>query len=147
MKKVRLTVGDSGGPEEGRQFLVRVQIAGPERDRSFGVANERAGIRADSRQPIRNILRIPDRGGQQQQACLGRTEDQGLFPHHPAFRVGEVLGFVHDHQPQGIQAHVDFTPRRIVEQIAQYFRGHNEQGCLGMLPAVAGEDADLPRSE
>ena len=142
-----MTIRDSGGPEEGRQFLVRVHVSGPERDRSLGMANERTGIRADGRQPIRNILRVPDRGGQQEQAGLRRTEDQGLLPYHPAFRIGEVLGFVHDHQPQRIQAHVDFAPRRIVEQIAQNFGGHDEQGRLGMFAAVSGEDPDLPRAE
>lgn len=56
--------------EEGDQLAVGMEVPGTEGYGAFAVADQAAGCGADRGQPIGDVLRIPDRGGQQQQFCL-----------------------------------------------------------------------------
>ena len=147
MQQVGLSVGDTGRAKQRREFFIRMQIPGAQRHRPFGMTDEGTGRRTNGRQPICDVLGVPDRGGKQQQSSLSRTEDQRLLPDYTALRIRQVLRFIHDHQAQGVQAHVDFASRCIVQEVSQDLRGHDEQGGLGMFPSIAGEDSHLPRTE
>src|SRR5207302_2977772 len=120
---------------------------GPQRDRSVLVTDEVAWRRANAGQPCGKLLRITDRGREQEQPGLRGAEDDRFFPDDPALRVAQELALVNDDEAQGVQPDVDLASRRVIEEVTKYFRRHDQDRCGGVVTSVAGDDADKLRPE
>lgn len=57
-----MAMGNANGTEERREFAVRMEVAGAQRDGACAVFDQVAGRRSDRREPIGNVMRIADRG-------------------------------------------------------------------------------------
>src|SRR3989442_12040585 len=124
-----------------------MELAGPQRDRSVLVADKVARRRANTGQPCGKLLRIADRGREQEQSGLGGAEDDRFFPDDPTLRVAQELALIDDDEPKGIQPDIDLAPRRVLEEVTKYFRRHDQDRRGGVVAPVAGDDADELRPE
>lgn len=70
MELMGVSVGNPQGSEQWRQLSVGMQVAGSEGHGALAVAYEPAGRGSDGSQPVGDILRIADRGGEQEQFGL-----------------------------------------------------------------------------
>src|SRR6185437_4840747 len=104
MELTGVAIGYSERSEQRRQFSVGMQITGSEGHGAFAVTDEPADSGSDGCQPIGDVLRVADRSGEQKESSLPGTKDDGFFPHHYSLRIGKVLRFVQNHQPQRIQS-------------------------------------------
>jgi len=124
----------SGRMEEKREQL----------DRPYGFFDDRAGPGSDRCEPGRNLPGVSNGCRQQQQRNSGRQIDHDLFPDHSAIFISEEMGFVQDHEIGG----QGFAPvHGIVELIAQYFGGTDDDRRIRVFPAISGENADMFRAE
>src|SRR5438093_8471428 len=124
-----------------------MEVGSPQRDRSMLVADKVAGRWANAGQPCGKLRRSADRAWEQEQPGLGGTEDDRFLPDDPALRVRQELALVDDDEPEGIQADVDLAPRRVVEEVPQNFRRHDQDRRGGVVAPVAGDDANKLRTE
>ena len=93
-----MAVRNADGAEERCELAIRVQIAGAKRHGARAVADQVAGSRSDRGEPLGNVVRVADRGGEQEQFCLARAEDNRFFPDDTPLRIRDILRLVQNHQ-------------------------------------------------
>ena len=99
---------------------------------------------ADGDQPIGNFPGIAHGGRKQQQGDARGKVDHGLFPHHAALLISQKVGLIQDHEIGGQRFP---AVHGIVKLIAQDLGGSHDDRGMGVLLAVAGQDAHLLGAE
>src|SRR5262249_8688178 len=90
-------------------------------------------------EPQEELDRVADRRRQQQQSHRFRQQRQREFPDDAAFGVGEAVEFVHDDGEDVVE-----IERFDVQQtIQQNLRHDDEDFGVGILAAIAGDEADV----
>src|SRR6185295_14897462 len=107
------------------------------------VANQMAGSWTDTGQPCGKFLGIPNGSGEKQQPSLRWAKDNRLLPDDAPFGIGQELAFIQDDQTQGVQPHVNLTTGGVVQEVAQDLGGHDEDGGLRVIAAIARKNSDI----
>ena len=129
---------------QGQQRPRRVQYHGIERHGPLGFGHHPAGTAANGRQPVGDGARIAHRCRQHQQGNARGQVDHGLFPDHAAFLVSQKMGLVEYHQ---VRVQRNALMHGIVKLVSQDFSGADDDGRIGALFAVSGEDTHIFRAE
>lgn len=89
-----MAVGNADGAEERCELAIRVQVAGAKRHGARTVPDQVAGSRSDRGEPLGNVVRVADRGGEQEQFCLAWAEDDRFFPDDAPLRICDILRLI-----------------------------------------------------
>jgi hypothetical protein len=99
------------------------------------------GLPAERADPLPELLRVRDRGGQAHDGDRPREMDQDLLPDGPSVGVLEVMDLVHHDPAQSLQ-----RAAALVEHVPQDLGGHHDDRRLAVDRVIAGEEADLLRT-
>ena len=99
-----------------------------------------ARVAAEGRDPLAELLRVRDRGGERDHAHRRREVDQDLLPDGAAVRVLEVVHLVHH---DGVQPRERRRP--LVQHVAEHLGGHHDHGRLRVDRVVARQQTDASR--
>src|SRR5580765_5000114 len=94
-----MDMGNADGAEGRGEFVDWMEVAGAKRDGACAVADQVAGSRSDRSQPLGDIVRVTDRGGEQEQPCLIRAEDNRFFPDDTPLRICDILRLIQNDKP------------------------------------------------
>ena len=96
-----------------------------------------ARVAAEGRDPLAELLRVRDRGGERDHAHRRGQVDQDLLPDGTAVRILEVMHLVHHDGEQSRERR-----RPLVQHVAEHLRGHHDHGRLRVDRVVARQQAD-----
>ena len=96
-----------------------------------------ARVAAEGRDPVAELLRVRDRGGERDHAHRRGQVDQHLLPDGAAVRVLEVVDLVHHDREQPRERR-----RPLVEHVAEHLGGHDDHRRLRVDRVVAREQPD-----
>ena len=120
-----------------RVQLTPDQVVVLERDRA-PLLDHDPGRPAQRPDPLPELLRVRDRGGQADHRDRLRQVDQDLLPHGASVRVLQVVDLVHHHVSEALERSALF-----VQHVPQDLGGHHDDRSLRVDRVVAGEQPDL----
>ena len=100
--------------------------------------DDHRGVTTDRAEPATQFLRVVDRGGQADEAHLGRGEDEHLLPDAAAVGVLNEVDLVEDDGVQALE-----QVRAGQQHVAQHLGRHHDHGRPRAQGGVAGQEADV----
>src|SRR6266404_1677380 len=131
--------------QQRQQSLVRQQHRRAQRDRACARSCYHSTAHAAHFfNPGRELIGVADCRRQQQQPNTRRRQNDRLLPNVTAIFIGEIMCLVEHDQ---VRIDVAATTQRIKKLVAKNLSGADDQRCVSIFFAVAGQDSNLCRAK